>query len=757
MFRIRKLADDALPGDAASIERVCDLLARRFAGADPDELARLGQRMRDPLHAGYRTIVLVAERGDDRLVGCATLLHVPDHRFCYLDWIATEPGGRGGIGAALYERVREEAALVGAEGLYFECLPDDPELCREAADLTANRARLRFYERWGARPLVGTSYETPLRQGDDQPPLLVLDRLGRDDLPGARRLRAVVRVILERKYKGVCPPEYVETVVASITDRKFGLRPARYTKRNDPVAVAPRNPAGRIALFVNQGHEIHHVRERGYVEAPVRIKAILRELERLDVFERLEVQRAREERITAVHDPAYVGYLRRACHEIGDGAVYPYVFPIRNRARPPRSLPLRAGYYCLDTFTPLGSNAWKAARGAVDCAVAAAEEVLGGRRFAYALVRPPGHHAERGAFGGFCYFNNSAIAAERLATFGRVAVLDVDYHHGNGTQEIFYARGDVLTVSIHGHPSFAYPYFSGFAEEDGEGSGRGANVNFPLAESVTAEKWHRTLSRAVKHIERFDPAYLVVALGLDTAKGDPTGSWPLEADDFFEMGRRLAAIGRPTVVVQEGGYRTRSVGVHARRFFEGLSLPSPARAKRQTPRSSQDRTDVAWSDALEPGDDRRVGELLAACSVFRDAEIETGVELARLALAGADPDYRFIVARRADALAAYACWGPIPGAPGRHDLYWIATSPDERRGGLARRCLDQVEHAVRREGGQRLYVETSGRADYEPARRLYEGAGFKIVATLEDFYAPGDDKVVLMKNLAEARERNPKG
>ena len=162
-------------------------------------------------------------------------------------------------------------------------------------------------------------------------------------------------------------------------------------------------------------------------------------------------------------------------------SIYPYVFPTRNPARPPNDETVLAGYYCIDTFTPLNQNAYLAARSAVDCALTAAEKVLEGTDLAYALVRPPGHHAETRTFGGFCYFNNGAIAANLLSRYGRVAILDIDYHHGNGQQEIFYNRADVLTVSIHGHPSFAYPYFSGFRDETGIGRRRRLQSQHPAA------------------------------------------------------------------------------------------------------------------------------------------------------------------------------------------------------------------------------------------------------------------------------------
>jgi acetoin utilization deacetylase AcuC-like enzyme len=142
-------------------------------------------------------------------------------------------------------------------------------------------------------------------------------------------------------------------------------------------------------------------------------------------------------------------------------SVYPYVFPIRNAARPPEVLAVRAGYYCIDTFTPLNRNAYLAACRGIDCTLTAAHSLLEGFHLAYALVRPPGHHAERRSFGGFCYFNNAAAAAQYLSRFGRIAILDIDYHHGNGQQQIFYGRSDVLTVSIHGHPRFAYPISAG--------------------------------------------------------------------------------------------------------------------------------------------------------------------------------------------------------------------------------------------------------------------------------------------------------
>ena len=325
------------------------------------------------------------------------------------------------------------------------------------------------------------------------------------------------------------------------------------------------------SLVVNDKHDIHHVHDRGYVESPVRIRSILKDLLTTGLFITRNPIKFSEQHIRAVHDADFVDYLKKVCANVPENkSVYPYVFPIRNAARPPKELPVRAGYYCIDTFTPLNQNAYFAAKRAVDCALTAADSLLNGYRLAYALVRPPGHHAERRVFGGFCYFNSTAIAAHYLSAYGKVAILDVDYHHGNGQQDIFYHRSDVLTISIHGHPRFAYPYFSGFSDEQGEEEGLGYNRNYPLPEEQNGEQYRQALNKAIRRMEKFRPKFVVIALGLDPAKGDPTGTWNLMAKDFTENGRRIGRLGVPTLVVQEGGYKTRSLGINARHFFNGL-------------------------------------------------------------------------------------------------------------------------------------------------------------------------------------------
>ncbi|GAB4349564.1 MAG: hypothetical protein Kow0099_32720 [Candidatus Abyssubacteria bacterium] len=573
MFRIRRIHDDSAPRNREAIIQVQNILRTQFSALSEDSIAKLADRLRDPLKYRFRTILFVADDHEGKVKGFALVFHAPDLNFCYLDFISTaQYRAGGGIGGSLYERVREHARALDAVGLFFECLSDEPTVCKNAALLKQNAARLRFYERYGARPIINTAYETPVRPDDDCPPSLVFDDLGRGVPLRRDEARAIVRAILERKYGDYCPQQYVDMVVESFRDDPVRLRPPKHIRRETVSAAASlRFDRKSIILVVNDKHEIHHVRERGYVEAPVRIRSILKEIGPTGLFERIEPRQFSDKYIKAVHDSSFVEYLRKVCANVPPGkSVYPYVFPIRNAARPPKELPVRAGYYCIDTFTPLNQNAYLAAKRAVDCALTAAQSVLDGTHCAYALVRPPGHHAERRSFGGFCYFNSGAIGANYLSAYGKVAVLDIDYHHGNGTQDIFYYRSDVLTISIHGHPRLAFPYFTGFEDEKGAEAGTGYNVNIPLPEHVDGPRYRDALKGALKRLARFSPDFLVVALGLDTAKGDPTGSWDLQARDFEMNGMLIGSLGYPLLVLQEGGYRTRSLGINARHFFIGL-------------------------------------------------------------------------------------------------------------------------------------------------------------------------------------------
>ena len=241
----------------------------------------------------------------------------------------------------------------------------------------------------------------------------------------------------------------------------------------------------------------------------------------------------------------------------------------------PASRHLRLGAYLFDTATPIVAGTWGAARAAVDVALSTAQRVVGGAPLAYGLCRPPGHHAARGMLGGYCYFNNAAIVAEWLRREGgarRVAILDIDYHHGNGTQQILWERGDVLYLSLHADPARAYPYYSGYASETGTGAGIGRTRNWPLAARTGIDGYATALEEALAMVEAFAPdAPLVISAGFDTFERDPIGDLALHTPDYAEIGRLIAALGMPTIVLQEGGYALDALGSNALALLSGLS------------------------------------------------------------------------------------------------------------------------------------------------------------------------------------------
>jgi acetoin utilization deacetylase AcuC-like enzyme/GNAT superfamily N-acetyltransferase len=749
MLRIQRIYDDILPVNQEILRQVQEILRTRFSAVPEEEIAQIGEKLRNPFKQRLRAILLVAQTMRNRVTGFALLLHEPVIGFCFLDWIATASGkAGGGLGGALYDRVRQEAAALGALGLFFECLPDEPDACPEAGLIKDNRSRLRFYERYGARPIVNTGYETPVKPGDTCMPHLVYDGLERRQALKREFARNVVRAILERKYAKYCPPDYVDRVVESFRDDPVQLRPFRYVKPEAARTTVNGHSAEQIALIVNDRHSIHHVHERGYLESPVRVRSILSELEKSGLFMQVKPRHFPDRHIHAVHDTDFVNYLRRACEEVPEGkSLYPYVFPIRNKTRPPKEPSVLSGYYCIDTFTPISRNVYPAARRGVDCALTAARELLEGRRIAYALVRPPGHHAERRAFGGFCYFNNNAIIAEYLSAYGKVAILDIDYHHGNGQQDIFYLRADVLTISIHGNPRFAFPYFAGFEDERGEGEGEGFNLNLPLPETVGGERYRQALTKALRRIELFKPSFLVVALGLDSAKGDPTGSWSLTPKDFEANGRMIGELGLPVVVVQEGGYSNRTLGGNAIRFFNGLATATLKWAS--TRDAHKDRIHgLTLRFEPEAADAERVRRLVTVTGFFNPEEIDVAAELVTERLGkGPESGYHFVFAELYGRIAGYTCYGPIACTDSSYDIYWIAVHPDFQSRGLGRRLLKETERLIREAGGGRIYVETSQRLQYAGTRAFYENRGYRLESIMADFYAPGDGKVTYCKAL----------
>ena len=245
-------------------------------------------------------------------------------------------------------------------------------------------------------------------------------------------------------------------------------------------------------------------------------------------------------------------------------------------ARQARTPGRRIGHFAADTCTPITEGTWAAARSAADCALTGAALLASGEAggLVFALCRPPGHHAGRGYFGGYCYLNNAALAADFLAEKGRTVILDIDYHHGNGTQDIFWERPDVVYVSIHADPDHEYPFYSGYQHETGAGPGTGATRNYPLAVGAAPGEWLSAFRDAVRFVAALAPEYLVVSLGTDTAAGDPIGTFRLTPAEFTLVGSTLAALSIPALYVLEGGYLTGQIAGHVLHVLRAHDLAS---------------------------------------------------------------------------------------------------------------------------------------------------------------------------------------
>jgi acetoin utilization deacetylase AcuC-like enzyme len=323
-------------------------------------------------------------------------------------------------------------------------------------------------------------------------------------------------------------------------------------------------------------------------EVPRRAEAIAEALAADPVFERGEVRDHGVEPIERIHDPALVRWLEGAwaeCRPLSETReVIPdtvrhagFVMPGADPAEPLDSPLGRLGYWCFDTMTPLVEGTYRAARGAVDVALSALDAVLDGEPGAYALCRPPGHHAAHAMIGGFCFFNNAAVVADQWSRHigAPVAILDVDIHHGNGTQAIFYERADVVYASLHAHPDRAFPYFTGFPDETGAGPGAGANRNFTLQAGCDDRAFLATLGEAIDYVRSFAPGGVVVSLGVDTCASDPLSDLAVTSAGLPAMGELVREMGLPTVVVQEGGYGTLSLGFNVRVWLRGLAGARP--------------------------------------------------------------------------------------------------------------------------------------------------------------------------------------
>ncbi len=283
------------------------------------------------------------------------------------------------------------------------------------------------------------------------------------------------------------------------------------------------------------------------------------------------------EPIRRVHSAGFVNFLQNAWSDwqaLGrNHDMLPMVWPVRRlRDIEPADIDGKLGFYSFDAGAPITAGTWQAIRSSANVALTGQAELAKGVRGVFALCRPPGHHAAADYMGGYCYLNNAAIAAQAMLDQGakRVAILDVDYHHGNGTQDIFYERADVLFTSIHGHPSNEYPYFLGFADEKGQGVGAGFNCNYPLHAGSDWASWGLALQDACRQIAEYAPDALIVSLGVDTFKDDPISQFKLASPDYLRMGEVIGRLGLQTLFVMEGGYAVEEIGINAVNVLQGF-------------------------------------------------------------------------------------------------------------------------------------------------------------------------------------------
>ncbi len=313
-------------------------------------------------------------------------------------------------------------------------------------------------------------------------------------------------------------------------------------------------------------------------ESPERMERILAALRSSGNFEILPPEDFGLTPILAIHDQGYLDFLASAYAEwmqeptpYEKSALIPATFPPGGwRNHIPTSVLGKAGYYVMDLAAPIAAGTFSAALASANCALSGAAALAAGSRAIFALCRPPGHHAGRANCGGYCYLNNAAIAAQWLSRHGNVAILDIDYHAGNGTQEIFFSRADVLTISLHADPNEEYPYFAGYADETGAGAGLGFHRNFPLPLGADDALYLQTLSQACELIRAFAPQALVVSAGMDIYGEDPLGRIRVSREGISQIGKMIAGLNLPTLVVMEGGYNNDALGKNVVAFLSSF-------------------------------------------------------------------------------------------------------------------------------------------------------------------------------------------
>ena len=341
---------------------------------------------------------------------------------------------------------------------------------------------------------------------------------------------------------------------------------------------------GMITVF-SEEHRLHFGKYELFdgkfitpVECPERMDRIMQRIDEANLGEMIAPQNFGIDPIARVHSQEFIDFMRSAYanwkRRHGDSDAIPFCWPGRTfRQKPPQEIDGQLGYYSFDVVTPITAGTWQAITASVNVALTGVELIRSGKRTVFSACRPPGHHAGFDFYGGYCFFNNAAIAVQALLDqgAGHVTLLDVDYHHGNGSQSIFYDRADVLYVSLHGDPRQEYPYFLGYADEKGREAGEGFNCNLPMPWGTKWEDYRQSLDQGLKQIRSFSPDVLVISLGVDTYEKDPISRFKLKSEHFLKLGDIIAKKTHcPSLFIMEGGYAVEKIGINVVKMLTGF-------------------------------------------------------------------------------------------------------------------------------------------------------------------------------------------
>jgi acetoin utilization deacetylase AcuC-like enzyme/GNAT superfamily N-acetyltransferase len=549
------------------LKQVTELFDRLFNyDFEKTYAAKIIHTLENKTEYDYEPILIVADDENQNVKAFTYCVYFPDVKYAYLDYIASLPEEKSkGIGGALYEALREFLANKGAKGIFLEAYSYDTG---SSLKKEQNLRRAKFYEKFGAYPILNPVWAEVSNKYKWDITHLYFDGLGYEKPLTSKEVKKAVKRILVTLYDYRLSDDFIRKIVDSFKDN-----PVRFKKINKknrkPHVKSFDSKIKPLKIFKSFEFKKNHEKSKGYYEKPAKSKLILKGIPH-NSYETENIITLNVQEVLEVHDKNMVQSIENFCRKISsDRCLYIETFSnLENRHESISDLNL--SYYCKDAITPFTKDTYTDALLSASVSAKAAASLIEGNRFVYSLNHLPGHIAGKKSFGGYSYFNNGAIAASILAKIGKTVILDIDFHHFSGTQDIFYSRNDVLTISIHGNPKNHYPFFTGTEEETGEGDGKGFNFNFPLKAMCGENKYLDTLDRAIPLILCYKPLWLIVCIGFDVMKNDPTGNFGLSDVSMQKIAQKIGKLSLPTLFIQEGAYNSSNQIKGAKAFFSGI-------------------------------------------------------------------------------------------------------------------------------------------------------------------------------------------